>query len=127
MGTSWAVGDVTAALALFDTRRTLVIAFAAIMFITETHLQCLKSLCIAPRNLDGGGGLLSFSACCPPVEPGAWNTTRYADEDEARRGSCWMDEHYPPPATGRTLAALSWGRVTGGRGRRSACTRQAPS
>lgn len=37
----------------------------------------LTSFCSAPKNADGGGGLLSLSRCChDPIE-------------------CWMDEHYP--------------------------------
>ena len=78
----------------------LVIALVTIVWITDTHWNAIQALCVAPRDADGGGGLLSYSACCPYLE-GPWNTTRYGDdEEEARKHSCWMDEHYPATCDG---------------------------
>ena len=101
-------GDVTAALKSFDRSHLLVVAFVVVIWITDTHWNALSALCAAPRDLDGGGGLLSFSACCPYLEPG-WNTTRYGeDEEKARRRSCWMDQHYPATCDGLTGPGAKW-------------------
>mmetsp|Transcript_47831 Transcript_47831/g.133096 ORF Transcript_47831/g.133096 Transcript_47831/m.133096 type:complete len:82 (+) Transcript_47831:1561-1806(+) len=55
-------GNVTEALDTFDREQLLVVAFVAVGFITATHGMCVAALCPAPRDADGGGGLLSFSA-----------------------------------------------------------------
>ena len=55
-------GNVTEVLDTFDREQLLVIAFVAIGFITTIHCDSVLALCPAPRDADGGGGLLSFSA-----------------------------------------------------------------
>ena len=55
-------GNVTKALGTFGREQMLVVAFVAVIFITYTQMICLIALCPAPRDADGGGGLLSFSA-----------------------------------------------------------------
>ena len=56
-------GNVTEALENLDRNQTLVVAFVAIGFIMFFHGYFVSaSMCVAPRNADGSGGLLSFSA-----------------------------------------------------------------
>lgn len=100
-------GDVTHALESFDNRRhVLVMAFVSIIFISHIHWCSLNRLCVAARGPNGGGGLLSFSACCP--YEAEFNATRYADADEAWRGTCFMDEHYPLTCDGPTGPGEEW-------------------
>ena len=100
-------GDVTQALSTFTLQQTMVAALVVIVCITVAHVGTLTALCVAPRDTDGGGGLLSFSACCPNAAAD-WNQTRYVDEDEARRGSCWMHEHYPATCHGLSGPGDTW-------------------
>ena len=56
-------GNVTEALENLDRNQTLVVAFLTIAFIMYVHFSFMgTSMCMAPRNADGSGGLLSFSA-----------------------------------------------------------------
>ena len=64
-------GDVTGALGSIGSKQILIIAFISISSITYMHGNFLQNLCVSPRDADGGGGLLSFGACCP--RPDDWD------------------------------------------------------
>lgn len=82
-------GDMTEALRDFGLKEMAVVAFIAVTSIAMMHSHFLGALCLAPADADGGGGLLSFSACCAdPLE-------------------CWMEDHYP--ATCGEMKYWSWG------------------
>ena len=99
-------GDVTQAMESFTRCQVLAVSLVAVSFISTMHFSGLGALCIAPAHADGGGGLLSLSACCP--QQLEYNTTRYADADEAWRGGCWMDQHYPSTCHGVSGPGDEW-------------------
>mmetsp|Transcript_72976 Transcript_72976/g.207986 ORF Transcript_72976/g.207986 Transcript_72976/m.207986 type:complete len:170 (-) Transcript_72976:490-999(-) len=82
-------GDMTEALRDFGAREIAVVAFIAVTSIAYMHGHFLGALCLAPTDADGGGGLLSLSACC---------------EDAL---DCWMEDAYP--ATCGEMKYWSWG------------------
>ena len=56
-------GNVTEVLETFGRQQLLVVAILTICSITMMQYAILRNaLCPAPRDADGGGGLLSFSA-----------------------------------------------------------------
>jgi len=78
------LGDMVGAMNSFGLKNTLIIAFATVFAITYMHSNFVQSLCVSPSHADGGGGLLSFSQCCPIPED--W---------DGQSVYCWMDQHYP--------------------------------
>ena len=102
------MGDITKAANAMDHQQVLVLGFVAIAWITYIQCHGLRALCIAPRDADGGGGLLSFAACCPRSLVAEYNTTRYDSQVDAYHSTCWMDEHYPATCDGMTGPGETW-------------------
>ena len=63
------------------------------------HMYFIEALCPAPRDVDGGGGLLSFARCCSKA--GDW-------EDGSSALYCWMDQHYPVVCNEEELPTGEW-------------------
>lgn len=109
-------GNVTEALDSFTRQQILMVGYLAVVFIARWHWDVLKTMCVGPRDVAGGGGLLSISACCP--KPSSWNETWYQDysddgsvSEAAWQGSCWMNDHYPAKCIqdGGILEKWPWG------------------
>ena len=93
-------GDMTQALQRTSKMKNMLItAFTAVTTVCYMHMYFVEALCPAPRDVDGGGGLLSFARCC--AKPEDW-------DDDSSDVYCWMDQHYPVICNEEELSTGKW-------------------